>query len=248
MKRNSNRLGVANLLAAALLVSLALKAGSIEGSIVVKRRLTKRSVTPTSAVYQRGAAVPLGTSSSDDDPLSFERSRVVIYLEGRGPGAKPGSATLEQKERRFTTDVLVIPAGSTVSFPNLDPIFHNVFSLSKAKSFDLGYYPKDQSRTVTFPEPGIVFVNCHLHPNMSASIVVTPNRWAARSSPEGNFAIPDVPPGRYEVVAWHKAAGFFRQRVDVGSGAPANIQFLIPLGEMPGDTSPAKRYTQAAKR
>jgi plastocyanin len=220
---------------------MVLHAGSVEGLIVVKRKLTRRNVTPTAAPYQRGAAVPLSTNGPDDDPLSFERSRVVIYIEGRGPAAQPVTVALEQKDRRFAPEIVVIPAGSSVSFPNLDPIFHNVFSLSKAKSFDLGFYPKGQTRTVAFPEPGIVFVNCHLHPNMAASIVVTPNGWAAQAGRDGRFVLKDVPAGKYEVVAWHKAAGFFRQSVEVGTtGVTDNLQFLIPLGD-PQETHAAKK-------
>jgi plastocyanin len=211
---------------------MVLQAGSVEGLVVIKRRLTRRNVTPTAAPYQRGTAVPLGTTTADDDPLSFERSRVVVYIEGRGP-AQPVTAALEQKDRRFASDIVVIPAGSTVSFPNMDPIFHNVFSLSKTKSFDLGFFPKGQTRTVSFPEPGIVFVNCHLHPNMAASIVVTPNAWAAQAGRDGRFALKDVPPGKYEVVAWHKAAGFFRQSIEVGTGVTDTLRFLIPLGDLP---------------
>jgi plastocyanin len=227
---------------AALLCSLALPAGSIDGLIVIKRKLTKRSVTPTAAPYQRGTAVPLGTTTFDEDPLAFERSRVVIYVEGAGATAKPVTVTLEQKDRRFVPDLVMIPAGSSISFPNLDPIFHNVFSLSKTKMFDLGFYPKDQTRTVVFPEPGVVFVNCHLHPNMAASIVVTPNEWATRADRDGRFALKDITPGKHEVVAWHKAAGYFRQTVEVGAtGAPVNIQFLIPLGEPGSSSNVAKR-------
>ena len=227
--------------AVTLLCAAGSQAGSIEGFVVVNRRLTKRSVTPSATVYQRGTAVPLGANTTDEDALSFERSRVVVYLEGKGPASKPLTAVLDQKDRRFSTDLVVIPAGSSVSFPNLDPIFHNVFSLSKSKSFDLGYYPKDQTKSVRFPEPGIVFVNCHLHSNMSAAIVVTPNAWAARVDRDGHFAIPDVPPGHYQVVAWHKAAGFFRQTLDVGpSATPTSVQFLIPLGAV-GEAATARK-------
>ena len=110
----------------------------------------------------------------------------------------------------------MIQAGAKVSFPNLDPIFHNVFSLSGAKTFDLGNYPKGDTRMVIFPEPGIVYVNCHLHPNMTATIVVDAKQWNTKADRDGHFVLPDVPPGKYTVVAWHKAAGFFRQQVDVG--------------------------------
>jgi len=217
-----------SLLASVLFLASAQAAG-IEGQVVVKRRLTKRTVTATAASYERGPAVDL-PADQDADPLAFERGRVVIYLEGEIPCA-PATASMEQKGRRFYPDTLVIPTGSTVSFPNLDPIFHNVFSLSKAKSFDLGNYPKDHTRTVTFPKPGIVFVNCHLHPNMAAAIVVSPNQWFAKADAAGHFTLAGVPSGNYTVVAWHRTAGFFRQRIQVTADEPARVQFVIPLEE-----------------
>ena len=205
------------------------RAADIEGSIVIKRKLTKRKVTASVSSYDRGVAVELGSGAADD-PLVFERTRVVIYLEGLLP-SKPVTAVLEQKNRQFVPDTLVVPAGSTVSFPNLDPVFHYVFSLSRPKSFDLGNYPKDHARTVTFSQPGIVFVHCHLHPNMAAAIVVSPNQWSAKADASGRFALSGAPPGRYTIVAWHRTAGFFRQTVQISENEPASVQFVIPLGE-----------------
>jgi hypothetical protein len=138
---------------------------------------------------------------------------------------------MEQTNRRFSPDTLVIQAGSQVSFPNLDPIFHNVFSLSKSKTFDLGYYPKGQTRLVTFSAPGIVYVDCHLHPNMAGTIVVTPNRWNTKADQDGRFVLKDVPPGNYTIVAWHKVAGFFRQQVQIVAGRDERVEFLIPIDE-----------------
>jgi hypothetical protein len=127
--------------------------------------------------------------------------------------------------------MVVIQAGSKVSFPNNDPIFHNVFSLSGPKTFDLGNYPKGDTRVVTFPEPGIVYVNCHLHPNMAATIVVAPNRWNTRADRDGRFELADVPAGKYTIVAWHKAAGFLRQSIVVEPDRDENVEFLIPIDE-----------------
>jgi len=216
-------------------LALGTSAENITGTILIKRKLTKRSVTPTVSVYQRGATVQLG-KDTQTDPLAFERSRVVIYLEGSAPASVvPASAAsvpqVAQLDRRFSPDLLVISAGSTVSFPNMDPIFHNIFSLSKAKSFDLGSYDQGQSRKVMFPRAGIVDVYCHLHPNMEATIVVTPNRWYARVDGSGQFRIPDVPPGEYTVVAWHKFAGFFRKSITIQTGHDAVADFFIPLEE-----------------
>lgn len=204
-----------------------LRATNVEGTITVERRLTKAKVTAAANTYSRGMSVELHTAASPD-VLSFERSHVVIYLEGSLP-ARPATGTMNQKGREFTPDMLVLPAGSTVSFPNLDPIFHNVFSLSKPKEFDLGNYPKDHTRTVTFNKPGVVFVNCHLHSNMSAVIVITPNQWSTRAEADGRFRLPDVPPGTYTIVAWHKAAGFFRQHLTVTEEGSTPVSFFIPL-------------------
>lgn len=212
-----------------LAVGSFLRAGDVVGTIIVQHKLTKRKVTSSADLYQRGASVELG-SDQEQDPLAFERSHVVVYVEGYLP-SKAITAQLSQQDRRFTPDLVVVPAGSTVSFPNFDPVFHNVFSLSKAKSFDLGNYPKGATRTVVFPKPGIVFVDCHLHPNMSAVIVVTPNGWSTKADAAGRFLLSDLPPGTYTVVAWHKTAGFFRKTVRVTEAGNAAVEFTIPLGE-----------------
>ena len=238
--------GTAVLLAVAALAFTA-SAQNITGTILIKKKLTKRSVTPSVSVYQRGAAVQLG-QDNQIDPLTFERSRVVVWLEGPPPaGVAPASMTstplpqVAQLDRRFSPDLLVIPAGSTVSFPNMDPIFHNIFSLSHAKSFDLGSYDQGQTRRVSFPRAGIVDVYCHLHPNMEATIVVTPNRWYARTdATSGQYRIPNVPPGQYTVVAWHKYAGFFRKTITLDADHDAVADFFIPL------QADASRYTWAA--
>jgi plastocyanin len=215
------------------------QAADIEGTIVIKRKLTKRNVTAAASLYQRGVAVELGLDR-EEDPLSFERARVVIYLEGQHT-SKPVTATIEQKNRRFIPDMLIVPIWSTVSFPNLDPIFHNVFSLSKPSRFDLGNYPKDHTRTVEFSKPGIVFVGCHLHPNMGAVVVVSPNQWCTRADAAGRFTLRDTPPGRYTIVAWHKAAGFFRDSIRIPANGTAHVQFIIPLDETGALTSVAHR-------
>jgi plastocyanin len=208
------------------------EAADIRGTVVIDKKLTHRTVTASAGAYQRGVAVEPGPPPAAD-PLAFERSHVAIYLEGP-PSAVSGSAnqiaaSITQTHREFEPDLVVIPAGAMVSFPNFDPIFHNVFSLSKPKSFDLGNYPQGETRMVTFAKPGIVFVNCRLHPNMAASIVVSPTQWVTKADGEGRFDLSGVPAGEYTVVAWHKNAGFFRQRATVSEDQAAEVRFLIPL-------------------
>lgn len=223
----------------AVAIGVSVQAASIEGTVVIKKKLTKRRVTAQVPIYERGTAVELG-ADPEGDPLALERSRVAVYLEGR-LRAEAGAASAEEKlkpvfkmeqtNRRFSPETLIIQAGSKVSFPNNDPIFHNVFSLSGPKTFDLGNYPKGDTRTVMFPEPGIVYVNCHLHPNMTATIVVAPNQWNSAVDRDGQFELQDVPPGTYTIVAWHKAAGFFRHTIEVVAGRDQRVEFLIPIDE-----------------
>jgi plastocyanin len=201
-------------------------AADIRGTVIIEHQLTPRTVTAPAGSYLRGTAVELGAPETGN-ALSWERAHVVVYLEGELPST-PVAARMEQKNRSFTPDLVLVPAGSTVTFPNLDVIFHNVFSLSRPATFDLGNYPKGQTRTVTFPKPGIVYVNCRLHPNMAGVIVVSPNSRAAIAGKSGKFVLSEVPPGVYTVVAWHKAAGFFRLRVQVSETQGAEIEFFIP--------------------
>jgi plastocyanin len=217
------------LVSGVLLGSSLLTGADIHGSIIIERRLTRRNVTASAGMYQRGVAVELG-ADGEEDALAFERSHVAIYIEGAAATRAPGTAqaSIEQRDRRFAPDLLVIPAGSAVSFPNFDPIFHNVFSLSKAKSFDLGNYPNGQSRIVTFLAPGVVAVYCHLHSNMAATIVVAPNRWATKADGKGGFTLPDVAAGTYTVVAWHKTAGTFRKTIVIRENNDVDLSFTLP--------------------
>lgn len=222
-------------------IAASLSAQAITGNVLIKKKLTRPSVTASVSVYQRGTAVKLG-KDAEQDPIAYERSRVVIYLEGPAPdggSASPASSPqIQQFDRRFVPDILIVPVGSTVSFPNMDPIFHNIYSLSKPKSFDLGNYDKGQTRKVTFAKPGIVDIYCHLHPNMQATVVITPNRWFAQPDHNGQYRISDVPPGKYTLVAWHKSAGFFRKSVIVENGRDATVDFFIPLDIDPKPDSP----------
>ena len=202
---------------------------SIAGRVRVTTSLSKKRISMPQ-VYERQAALaapPPSESGAAD--LKDELRRVVIYIDTTGLASEPVQATMNQKQRRFSPEILAVPAGSTVKFPNWDPIFHNVFSLSGAKSFDLGNYSSGQSRSITFPKPGLVQLHCHLHPNMSGAILVTPNSWFTQPDATGEFSLAGIPPGRYQLVAWHKSAGYFRRWVQVRIGTPLTVDFEIPL-------------------
>jgi hypothetical protein len=138
-------------------------------------------------------------------------SGVVVWLDPLSevperPVSPPRSATLLQRDKRFTPHVLAIQVGTTVNFPNADPIFHNAFSNFDGQIFDVGLYPPGTSRQVYFRRPGIVRVFCNIHPMMSAVIAVVPTPWFATSDRSGAFAIPEVPPGAYRLRIFHERA------------------------------------------
>ncbi len=217
-------------------------AGAVSGRVIITKALTKKRITMP-AYNLRGVSLKhaeVADAPGETNAVN-EFSRVVVYLEGSGLTAgKPATVTLTQKDRRFDPEVVVIPVGSTVSFPNDDPIFHNVFSLSKVKSFDLGYYPIGQTRMVRFDRAGVVQVYCHLHADMSAAILVLDtDRWT-QPKDGGSFSLQNIPPGDYELVAWHRTAGFFRRPITVRSHETVTVNLTIPLQAEEADVISAR--------
>jgi plastocyanin len=216
---------IGGLIAGAIVPAAA--AQEIQGQLAITRNLTKQRVVLPAYNVRGVSPHKHGLARS---PIK-ESERVVVYLESdRAPAAAKATATLNQSGQKFDPEMLVVPVGSTVSFPNADPIFHNVFSLSKTRQFDLGNYPSGKTRTVTFDKPGVVQVFCHLHPDMNATILVVPNGWFTRPDDRGAFAFSGLPSGNYQVVVWHKSAGLFKQRVQVSQGSVARISMEIPVG------------------
>ncbi len=111
-----------------------------------------------------------------------------------------------QKNKEFSPHVLVIPVGSEVAFPNEDVYFHNVFSLYKGERFDLGLYEEGTSRAVRFEKPGVSFVFCNIHPNMSAYVIALETPYFAMSDVAGSFSILNVPAGKYQLEVWYERA------------------------------------------
>lgn len=119
---------------------------------------------------------------------------------------KKKRAVLLQKNKTFAPHVLVIPVGSEVDFPNKDPFFHNVFSLFEGKRFDLGLYESGTSRVIRFERPGISYLFCNIHSEMSAVIIALETPYFATSNAAGEIRIPDVPAGRYLLHVWRDGA------------------------------------------
>jgi plastocyanin len=205
-------------------------AGDINGHAFVTKRLTKKVLSPI--VYNlRGTAAP--AARAETEPVN-EFDRMVVILDGgKQPPRPPVTAVLNQQGSRFDPELMVVPTGSTIQFPNLDPIFHNVFSLSKARKFDLGYYPEGQSRSVKFNDAGVVQVYCHIHANMYAAIVVTDSPWYVKPEADGSFSFSNVPAGRYRLTVWHKIAGYRRQDVVVPETGRVDVNISVPVDMEP---------------
>ncbi len=132
----------------------------------------------------------------------------VVYLTGDNlPTITPPDSLfkMSQKDKMFVPSVLAVGVGYSVDFPNLDPFFHNVFSYSSSKEFDLGRYPKGKSEKVTFDKPGIVKVFCEIHFSMRAYVHVLETPYFATSDEKGNFVIKNVEPGNYTLNIWQES-------------------------------------------
>jgi len=151
----------------------------------------------------------------------------VLYLDppaGRTlEVASPVTVDIAITDKGYAPHVVVVPAGSTVRFPNHDPFNHNVFSTSEGNAFDLGLYGRGETRTQTFSTPGLVRVYCNIHPRMVAYVMVMANRYYAQPGADGSFAIEGVPPGsgRYRLHVWHeRIPAEVIKEITPGAGGP----------------------------
>jgi plastocyanin len=158
--------------------------------------------------------------------------RSVVYLDPAPRAAfdarEDPRPRLDQRNEMFVPHVLAIVAGTTVDFPNNDRTYHNVFSLSKTKTFDLGRYATGRSKAVRFDKPGIVRVFCDIHSHMSAFILVFAHRYFSLASEDGTYRLENVPPGTYNVVAWNESSPLETRRVVVPeSGGDVEVYFYL---------------------
>ncbi len=159
------------------------------------------------------------------------RGRSVVYFETAPRAAfdirEEPRARMDQRNETFVPHVLAIVAGTTVDFPNNDVTYHNVFSLSKAKQFDLGRYAAGRSKDVRFERAGIVRVFCEIHSHMSAYILVFAHRYFAVTDDDGRYRLDNVPSGTYTMIAWHESAPAETRRVVVGEGGDLEVNFTL---------------------
>jgi plastocyanin len=198
----------------------AARPGSIRGRVEVKR--------PASAIERRPGVADLGTPAARDVP---DLLRSVVYLESAPRGAfessEGGHAAMDQRNETFVPHVLAITTGTTVDFPNSDKFYHNVFSLSKTRPFDLGRYAAGASRPVRFDRAGIVRVFCDIHSHMNAYILVFNHPFFAMTGGEGRYRIENVPPGTYGVIAWNEGTSSEARPITVPDGGVAELDFTL---------------------
>lgn len=164
-----------------------------------------------------------GASPADIWPL-------VVYLERPDGSTGPVErepAVLRQDHARFDPRFMVVTAGRRVRMPNNDVIYHNAFSFSRPNDFDVGIYPRGESRTVTLDQPGFVEVYCSIHENMNAGILVVPTPWHTIVAPDGSFALREVPEGPYQLKIWAWSLPPLARPVEVRSGGIAGVEVRI---------------------
>ena len=196
--------------------------GRITGTV----KLTLANSAPSSAsAYERRSVGPR------PKPLSELKNVVIFFSDLPATKPAPMQASIAQKDEQFAPHLVAVTAGSSVAFPNEDPFFHNVFSLSRGAAFNLGRYPSGSSRSKTFNRAGIIKVFCEIHSHMSAVIRVFDHGWFTVPGEDGTYSIEGVPPGDHTLVAWHERIGERRDRVTIRPGAAAQMNFTLPVLE-----------------
>jgi plastocyanin len=176
-----------------LSVTTGTQAATIEGRVTLPKREATTVVNKRYEIVSRAGVV------STNPPVA------VVFLEGDFPAAPAGPvARVEQKDLMFAPQLLVVQAGTKVEFPNLDDTFHNIFSYSPAKRFDLGRYRTDEKPVpaVTFDTPGVVVLRCEIHEHMRGVILVLATPHFTVTDLEGRYRLEGLPAGTYRLKAW----------------------------------------------
>lgn len=195
--------------------------GGIRGRLILPR--VPRPTERRPDVASPGAAGPR------DLP---DRRRGVVYLEQAPRAAfeeaRPARAVMDQRNERFVPHLLAVMVGTVVDFPNSDRTYHNVFSLSRAKRFDLGRYAAGQSKSVRMDRPGVVRVFCDIHSHMNAFVLVFAHPFFDVTEADGRFELSNVPPGTYTVVGWHEGEALVSRAAVVAAGTWSELDLAVP--------------------
>ncbi|MBI2264554.1 MAG: hypothetical protein HYU64_05220 [Armatimonadetes bacterium] len=157
-----------------------------------------------------------------------DHSGAVVFVAGYATAPPAQTVKLVQRGRSFEPEILPVVRGQVVEFPNLDEIYHNVFSISRARNFDLGLYKKwDPPRKVKFDNLGLVQVYCNIHPEMQAAILVLENDAFAETRKDGSFHMDNVRPGTHEIRAWCARGELVREKITVVAGKETVVNLSL---------------------
>jgi plastocyanin len=187
----------------------------IEGTV----KLSKANAPAAKAPRYQGQ---VGEIAPPDMPVA------VVYLEGKfaAPTKPPATAQLWQKGLQFQPGVLPVQVGATVEFPNGDELYHNVFSYSKTKRFDLGRYRKDDKpATQTFDKPGVVKLYCEIHEHMRGTILVLETPYFTRTDTNGGYRLDNLPAGRWTLKAWVDDKVTYEKPVELETNKTVRVDF-----------------------
>ncbi len=217
---------VAMLLAVALVAAEPALAGTIEGSVSLAPADLSIHDTSKPNPYVGQLSATAGVAAA---PAAVDTVYGVAWVADLMPEAagKRPPARMDQLGQRFVPRVLAVVSGQEVEFHNSDNVFHNIFSYSPPKKFDLGRYPKGKSRSITFTKPGVVQVYCDIHSDMRGDIIVSPTARLALIGPSGGFRIGDVPAGDHTVKVW-LSSGTRSAAVQVPERGTATLPTLMP--------------------
>lgn len=220
------RVASGSMIVAALLLAPRADGQSAAGRVTGSVKLTTLNAAPSAATaYERRSVGPR------PKPQPELRNVVIFFADPPAAKAAPMQASIAQRDEQFVPHLVAVTTGSSVAFPNQDPFFHNVFSLSRGASFNLGRYPSGASRSRVVSRPGIIKVFCEIHSHMSAVIRAFDHPWFTVPADDGVFTIDNVPAGNYTLAAWHERIGERRDRVTIRPGATTQIHFTLPVLE-----------------
>jgi len=214
----------------AALAAAGAQAGSITGSV--------RGVAPTGGGEAGGGGAYDSRRYKFAEKIDYDRLRdFVIYIDQPMPASATAAplraAITTQRDASFEPHVLPVAMGTTVRWPNEDDIYHNVYSTSDPKQFDLGFYKKEKVPELLFDQAGRVDVFCAIHTKMHCIILVVPNTYFATADAKGHFTIRNVPPGTYKVRAWHERLPSQTKEVVVPAEGDVTVDFKLGVGELP---------------
>lgn len=208
--------------------------GAIRGQVLITRDdheelLGRQRIA--GRYLSRSARSPESTASMKPERYTIPE-KTVIYLEPdesireRVASISSARVILDQRDLMFYPHVLPLQQGTTVVFPNNDDVYHNVFSYSKPRQFDLGRYPQGHFRTIRFDTPGIVRIYCDIHAHMNAVILVLDNPYFTSPDESGNYSIPEVPAGNYTVHFWYGRNLVESREIEVKPGSILTLNFV----------------------